>query len=219
MINPDECLDGEDLNQCFNLVSDLGVLDVMRARDHGIPLYNDLREAYGLPRVTSFTEITREDVEEFPTDDPLVDIVDPINDPDILEFLELQDGEGNVIEFGTDAAEGEAIVGIRRTTLAARLKAIYGDVDQVDSFVGMVSEPIMTGSELGELQHAIWKQQFEALRDGDRFFHENDFGLRLISLLFKIDYRQTLAEVIVNNTDLEPGDVQDNIFFVPNEEE
>ena len=31
--------------------------------------------------------------------------------------------------------------GVRRTTLAARLKAIYGSVDKVDAFVGMVSEP------------------------------------------------------------------------------
>ncbi len=32
--------------------------DIQRARDHGIPDYNTLREAYGLPRVTTYAEIT-----------------------------------------------------------------------------------------------------------------------------------------------------------------
>ena len=36
----------------------LDAFDIQRARDHGIPDYNTLREAYGLPRVTSFAEIT-----------------------------------------------------------------------------------------------------------------------------------------------------------------
>jgi hypothetical protein len=30
------------------------------------------------------------------------------------------------------------------------------------------------GTELGPLQLAMWKRQFEALRDGDRFFYLND---------------------------------------------
>jgi hypothetical protein len=37
---------------------DLIARDIQRARDHGIGTYNDVRAAYGLPRVTSFTQIT-----------------------------------------------------------------------------------------------------------------------------------------------------------------
>lgn len=37
---------------------DLIARDVQRARDHGIPDYNTLRAALGLPRVTSFAQIT-----------------------------------------------------------------------------------------------------------------------------------------------------------------
>ncbi|TWT32058.1 peroxidase family protein [Blastopirellula retiformator] len=37
---------------------DLASLNIQRGRDHGIADYNSVREAYGLPRVTSFAEIT-----------------------------------------------------------------------------------------------------------------------------------------------------------------
>src|SRR2546428_114576 len=79
---------------------------------------------------------------------------------------------------GSDAAENNAVVGVRRTTLAARLKAIYGSVDKLDAFVGMVSERHVAGTEFGALQLAMWKKQFEAVRDGDRFFYQNDPRLR-----------------------------------------
>jgi peroxidase len=37
---------------------DLIALDIQRGRDHGLPDYNTMRAAYGLPRVTSFAQIT-----------------------------------------------------------------------------------------------------------------------------------------------------------------
>jgi hypothetical protein len=36
----------------------LDAFDIQRARDHGLPDYNTLREAYGLPRATSLAGIT-----------------------------------------------------------------------------------------------------------------------------------------------------------------
>ena len=38
----------------------------------------------------------------------------------------------------------------------------------------MVSEKHVPGTEFGALQLAMWKKQFAALRDGDRFFYAND---------------------------------------------
>lgn len=215
--NPDECLDGVTLNECFLLASDLGSLDVFRARDHGIASYNTLREAYGLERVTSFTEITGELSDEFPIDDELVSLDSPIDDPNIMDFVELRDNQGQLLELGSDEAEAEAVTGVRRTTLAARLKAIYGDVDLIDAFVGMVSEQHLIGSDLGELQHAMWKQQFEALRDGDANFYRWNQSLESTMKVIRlsgITYRQTLSEIIVNNTDLLTGDIQSNMFLV-----
>jgi hypothetical protein len=214
--NAHSCLDGPTLNECFSLVADLGLLDIMRGRDHGMPYYNDLREAYGLTRFNSFSTLTGEQSEAFPESDPLVDTTDPLNDPDILDFVELRDAEGQLLELGSDAAGAEAVVGIRRTTLAARLKALYGDINKVDAFVGMVSEPHLIGSDLGELQHAIWKQQFEALRDGDRYFYAWNKSLkkskRVLPLL-NLNWRKTLADVVADNSDLMLEDIQANLFL------
>ncbi len=188
--NPD-CLDGPTLPQCFRSVIDLGAVDIARGRDHGMPSYNNLRRAYGLPAKSSFTSITGENTDRFPTNDPEVDRDNPIDDPDIMDFVKLFDADGNPIELGTPEADGDAVVGIRRTTLAARLRATHGgNVNNLDAFTGMLSERHLAGREMGELQHAIWKKQFENLRDGDRFFYLNDPALAEIRRAYGIDYRR-----------------------------
>ena len=189
VVNPD----------CFAGVSDLGAIDIARGRDHGLPTYNDLRRAYGLAPKTSFVDITGEATQRFPVD-PLINPRDPINDPNILDFVELRDADGNVVAPDSEQAQEEVVTGVRRTTVAARLKAIYGTVDRVDAFVGMVSERHVKHTEFGELQLAIWTKQFTALRDGDRFFYRNDPVLRLVDREFGIDYRLTLAEIVKLNT-------------------
>ncbi|MGZ8717399.1 MAG: peroxidase family protein [Gaiellaceae bacterium] len=95
-------------------------------------------------------------------------------------------------------------MGTRRSPLAARLKTIYGNVKNVDAFVGMVSEPHVAGTEFGPLQLAIWKRQFQGLRDGDRFFYRNDPVLQQIHTSYRVTFRHTLSELIALNTDFTP---------------
>jgi hypothetical protein len=185
---------------CFAGVVDLGAIDVERGRDHGMPRYNALRQALGLAPKTSFTAITGESTDQLPAGLT-------IDSPAILEFVQLRDAAGNPVPLGEEGA----VTGVRRSTTAARLKAIYGSVNNLDAFVGMVSEPHAAGSEFGELQRAAWKRQFEALRDGDRFFYQVDPELTAIKLLYGIDFRHTLAEIVEMNTNF---DVQSNVFKV-----
>jgi hypothetical protein len=184
---------------CFHGVVDLGAIDVERGRDHGMPYYNDLRRAYGLAPVRSFTDITGESTDRFPFSRQ-INNRNPIDDPDILDFVQLRDAEGNVIPLGSDEAGEDAVTGVRRSTLAARLRAIYGSVDKIDAFVGMVSEKHLPGVEMGPLQLAIWKKQFQNIRDGDRFYYQNDPALTAIERIFHITYRHTLSEIIKLNT-------------------
>jgi hypothetical protein len=187
--------------RCFTGVQDLGAVDVQRARDHGIPMYNALRQAYGLAPKGSFGEITGESND--PADGSL------LNTPAGLAFVELRDRNGNPIPLGGPSAQENAVTGVRRTSLAARLQAIYGDVGKLDAFVGMMCERHVPGTEFGDLQLAIWQRQFEALRDGDRFFYANDSALADIKRRYGISFRRTLAQVIEQNSD---GHVQSNVF-------
>lgn len=201
--NP-ECLDGPTLPECFNGVVDLGAIDVERGRDHGMPTYNQLRQAYGLAPRTSFTAITGEATDQFPAGMG-------VDNPASLTFSQLRDIFG--VSFGLTEAR-DPVQALRNTTRAARLRAIYGSVDNVDAFVGMLAEPHVQGSDLGELQRAIWAREFTRLRDGDRFFFQNDPGLTFIRNTYGIDFRRNLGDIIASNTDIPRADMAGNVFFV-----
>jgi hypothetical protein len=212
--NP-ECLDGPTLPECFRGVLDLGAIDIERGRDHGMPTYNQLRAALGLPAKSSFTAVTGEATENFPFFDPELTRGNEINDPDSLDFVLLKDRNGNVLQAGTDEADEQTVTAVRRTTTAARLKAIYGSVNNLDAFTGMVAEQHIAGTEFGETQRALWTRQFQALRDGDRFFFGNDPTLTNIRIVYGIDFRHDLGDVIALNTDVKRADLEDNVFLAP----
>jgi hypothetical protein len=190
---PGACLDGPPLADCFDGVVDLGAIDVARGRDHGIPPYNELRRAYGLAPRTSFTAITGEATDQFPAGSG-------IDDPHSLDWLALRDITGAEIGLNDPRAQTSAAAGTRRSTLAARLRALFGSPDALDAFTGMLSEPHVPGTEFGELQLAIFKRQFEALRDGDRFFYGNDPVLAGIERDYGISAHRTLGQIIADNT-------------------
>jgi hypothetical protein len=209
--NP-ECLLGRTLPECFNGVSDLGAIDLERGRDHGVPLYNNLRAALGLPKYFSFTQITGESTDALPAGLT-------INSPSILEFTALKNIKGEPIAFGTEAAENEATFGERRATVAAKLKAIYGNVNNIDAFTGMISERHVTGTEFGPSQLASWTREFSRLRDGDRFFYANDQELNEIqdtlAPFLNISYKRTLKELIALNTNISSANLRAELFKLP----
>ncbi|MFN3212608.1 MAG: peroxidase family protein [Henriciella sp.] len=135
---------------------DLASLNIQRGRDHGVPGYNQMRQAMGLTTVTQFGQIT--------------------SDPELADAL-----------FDR-----------------------YGDVNEIDLWVGGLAEDAVAGSQLGELFHAIIVRQFTALRDGDRFWWENE----LTSAERDRVRDTTLAEVIRDNTGI-GNELQDNVFIAP----
>lgn len=193
--------------QCATATFDITAIDVQRGRDHGMPSYNDLRRAYGLAPRASFRAVTGEASETFPSDPELTAGAE-LDDPDSLDFTHLYDRHGDEVPPGSAAATA----GERRTPTAARLRAIYGDVSTMDAFVGMLAEPRVPGSELGELQQAIWQRQFADLRDGDRFFYRNDPVLETIRQRFGIDYRHDLGDLIALNTDVPRSSLAADVF-------
>lgn len=90
--------------------------------------------------------------------------------------------------------------------LAAELEALYGDVNNIDAWVGGLAEDHVEGSSLGEFMQTVLIDQFERLRDGDRFWYENVLSGRQIAAVEST----TLADVIMRNTDIEG--LSDNVF-------
>jgi hypothetical protein len=54
------------------------------------------------------------------------------------------------------------------------LEKIYTDINLVDPWVGMLAEKKENGALMGELMMHIIRTQFRNLRDGDRFYFENE---------------------------------------------
>jgi hypothetical protein len=209
------CLNGPTMPNCFSTVADLGADDVQRGRDHGIGTYNQVREAYGLPAVTSFTQITGESTDALPAGET-------INSPDILNLATAKNIDGQSLDVTNANINDDSPVFVtRKTTLAARLKAIYGSVDNIDAFVGIFAEKHVPGADMGPTQLAIWQSQFQKLRDGDRFFFGNDQGLTMIKNTYGIDFKHTLAQIIEMNSDETAADLtpSGNVFISPDSAE
>jgi hypothetical protein len=98
------------------------------------------------------------------------------------------------VAYGLTAAAGFADI-TSDVGLQQRLAALYGTVENVDAWVGGLAEDRLPGALVGELFLAVIKEQFERLRDGDRFWYENVFsGAQLAEL------RSTrLADVLARN--------------------
>ena len=93
--------------------------------------------------------------------------------------------------------------------VAAKLESLYGTVDNIDLWVGGLAEDHLPGSSMGETFTAIIVDQFERLRDGDRFWYENVFSGEVLKEI----NGTTLADVIERNSDV--SGLQENVFFAP----
>jgi peroxidase len=81
-------------------------------------------------------------------------------------------------------------------TLAA-LKATFTSVDQVDLWTGGLSEHHMAGAMIGETFGTIIANQFEALRDGDQFYFENQLDPTTVAMV----KATSLSDIIERDTD------------------
>lgn len=97
------------------------------------------------------------------------------------------------------------------TTVQANLASVYPDINDMDAWVPMIAEDLVPGASVGETIGTILIDQFTRIRDGDRFWYEND--PELSGLLSWID-SQKLSDVIIRNTNINEGEIQENLFFV-----
>lgn len=133
---------------------DLAALNINRGRERGLPDYNSVRAAYGLPKYTEFTQINS------------------------------------------------------NTDITNTLETLYGDINDIDGWVGMLSEERMDNALFGELVMTILMDQFAAFRDGDRYYYENDPHLTADE---KAEIKATrLYDVVMRNSSLTT--MQEHLF-------
>ena len=100
--------------------------------------------------------------------------------------------------------------------VASALQDLYGaapdGVDHIDPWVGCLAEDHIESAQVGELALAAIADQFQRLRDGDRFYFENSDAL---SDLEKQEIRNTrLADVLRRNTQWSDATFADDVFHV-----
>ncbi|CAL9683473.1 unnamed protein product [Knipowitschia caucasica] len=87
---------------------------------------------------------------------------------------------------------------MNNTELAQKLLDLYGTPENIDVWLGGVSEPFVRGGRVGPLFACLIANQFKDIRQGDRFWYENPgvFTKRQRLALSRV----TLSRVICDNT-------------------
>lgn len=149
---------------------------------------------------------------------------------DVRNFLFGQPGEGGFdlaslnIQRGRDHGlprynEVRVILGLQPLTSFAeissnldvqnKLSSAYNNVDEIDLWVGGLAENNVDGALVGEVFYKILKDQFERLRDGDRFWYEHIMSGKELRKIEKT----TLAKIIRRNTNINK-EIQNNVFLI-----
>jgi hypothetical protein len=109
-------------------------------------------------------------------------------------------GLGEITAFDQISSDPEV-----QSTLAAQ----YGSVNNIDMWVGGIAEDPINGGHLGPLFFHVIKKQFEALRDGDRYWYQRSLPA---DELLEVE-NTTLADVIRRNTSIDT-EIPDDVFHV-----
>ena len=118
--------------------------------------------------------------------------------------------------YGLDPVRGFADISSDADVRQALADA-YGDVDDLDLWVAALAEDHVEGASVGATLQAVIGEQFRRLRDGDRFWFENDpFFAANTDLLDEVR-STTLADIIRRNTSV-GSELSHNVFVVPDGE-
>jgi peroxidase len=92
--------------------------------------------------------------------------------------------------------------------LAATLNFLYKNINNLDAWTGLLAEDRAENSLFGQTLKKILTEQFTRLRDGDRFYFENDIDFSNDEIS---EIKATrLRDLIIRNTDIK--DLQANVF-------
>ncbi len=163
-------------------------------------------------------------------------LVDPLIMNDLRNFLFGPPGSGGIDLLATNFARARergitdyntirqefglsALTSLADLTsdplLQSKLATVYTDINDIDPWIGFMSEDHLEDAIIGEGLNALFVMQFGGLRDGDRYYYENDPAFTAEE---KAAIKKTkLSEIILRNTTIEV--LQEDVFTaVPREE-
>jgi hypothetical protein len=111
-------------------------------------------------------------------------------------------------DYGLPPAKRFGHITRNRKVQKALASAYDNDVDKVDVWIGGLAEDHKRGAMVGELFFRILKNQFEALRNGDRYWYQKIFSGRKLREL----ERTRLADIIRRNTEINK-EMASNVFL------
>jgi hypothetical protein len=79
----------------------------------------------------------------------------------------------------------------------------------MDLWPALLAEDHIIGSSVGPTLYKVLKQQFQNLRDGDRFWYQSYLSPTLV----KIVEKRNLARIIITNTGISANEIPANVFF------
>ena len=91
--------------------------------------------------------------------------------------------------------------------IQAKLARVYATADNVDPWVGLLCEDHAPGALVGPTLQAVLRDQFERLRDGDRFWYGSYLQASVVAFI----ENQTLATIIRRNTGI-GAELPDDVF-------
>ncbi|XP_071944046.1 uncharacterized protein [Antedon mediterranea] len=98
------------------------------------------------------------------------------------------------------------------------LQKVYESVDDIDAFIGFISETAVHGALVGKTLGCIIAKQFRNFKFGDRFWHENGNGKQAFTIEQLNEIRKmTMARVLCENLN-EIESVQPRAFEVADED-
>ncbi len=95
----------------------------------------------------------------------------------------------------------------KNVELQRALQQAYGNVNNIDLWVGGLAEDHVPGASVGPLFQRIIADQFMRIRDGDRFWYEKDLSGGTLNQV----RNTTLADIIRRNSTT--NNLQSNVFF------
>ena len=134
-----------------------------------------------------------------------------------LASLNIQRGRDHGISSYNDVRRALGLAPVTRfnqitsdADLATALRSTYGTVEDIDLWVGGLSEDRVEGSQLGVTFQALVVRQFRELRAGDRFWYERDLPAPLVDEINTTN----LSDIIRRNTQI-GRELQENVFRAP----